>query len=73
MMYVHTRADRRRFRGDHAPCRRRKSEAHALDGTYLGHPYQPVDLNSVSNQFGRYGNQFSPDSINNQFGKYGNP
>jgi hypothetical protein len=27
----------------------------------------------VSNQFGRYGNPFSPDSINNKFGQYGSP
>ena len=32
----------------------------------------PFDLDSTSNQFGRYGSPFSPDSLNNQFGA-GNP
>ena len=32
----------------------------------------PFDLDSNSNQFGRYGSPFSPDSLNNQFGA-GNP
>ena len=29
------------------------------------------DPNSVSNEFGRYGSEYSSDSINNKFGRYG--
>ena len=42
------------------------------NGQYLGqYNLNRFDSNSIFNQFGRYGSQFSPDSINNQFGQYG--
>ena len=43
-------------------------------GKYLGNlNSNPFDPNSVSNEFGRYGSEFSQDSINNEFGPYGSP
>ena len=57
-----------------APAKAQSPMIFAPDGTYLGNlNNNQFDPNSVSNQFGRYGNPFSPDSINNQFGQYGNP
>jgi hypothetical protein len=51
---------------------RKESYLQATDGTYLGslNPNN-FDQNSIFNQFGPYGSQFSPTSIYNQFGPYG--
>lgn len=47
---------------------------YADDGTYLGNlNSNKYDPNSVSNEYGRYGDPYSPDSINNPYGKYGDP
>lgn len=47
---------------------------YSQDGRYLGNlSANPLDPDSVNNQYGRYGNPISPDSINNEYGVYGNP
>jgi hypothetical protein len=44
------------------------------EGNYLGNlNANRFDVNSVSNPFGRYGSEHSPDSVNNPFGRYGSP
>jgi hypothetical protein len=44
----------------------------AEDGTYLGKlTSNELDTDSLLNEFGPYGNQFSPKSIFNEFGTYG--
>lgn len=44
----------------------------ADDGQFLGKlSLNQFDTESISNQFGSYGNQFSSTSIKNQFSQYG--
>jgi hypothetical protein len=44
----------------------------AADGKFLGRVNRNrFDQNSLTNQFGDYGNQFQPNTIFNQFGPYG--
>lgn len=41
-------------------------------GQYLGNlGGNKYDINSTSNEYGRYGSKYSADSIHNQYGKYG--
>ena len=42
------------------------------DGTYLGNlDGNPYNLNSITNEYGRYGSPYTRDGINNPYGKYG--
>ena len=53
--------------------RNKESYIEAGDGTFLGRLNRdPFDAESIFNQFGMYGNRFSPSSIFNQFSTYGN-
>lgn len=43
-------------------------------GKYLGnYNTNRYDPNSVNNEFGQYGSEFSSESINNEYGEYGSP
>lgn len=43
----------------------------AADGTFLGTCDGTYGTNSISNDYSRYGNKYSPASIFNEYGQYG--
>lgn len=48
------------------------AELRAADGTFLGKiTRNAFDTESISNQYGNYGNQYSSTSIFNEYGQYG--
>jgi len=51
-----------------------ESKLFAADGKYLGKVSKNMyDSESITNQYGAYGNPYNGDSLFNEFGKYGNP
>lgn len=50
------------------------SQLRTPSGIFLGNVNRnKFDINSLTNQFGKYGNRFAPESIFNKFSQYGSP